>query len=109
MLQLEVREIFMARIKLDGIIEAVRYTSGGKIDIVRAYERRGVVWSDRVMLERRELSDLLMQGKHFVVGERKIYLGSVFNTGLAVHQLQDNIVTEGQKSTHDLLDGVPVF
>jgi hypothetical protein len=109
MLQLEVREIFMARMKLDGIIEAVRYTPGGKIDIVRAYERRGVVWSDRIMLVRRELSDLLRHGKHFVVGERKIYLGSTFKTGLAVHQLQENIITEGQKSTHDLLDGVPVF
>jgi hypothetical protein len=99
----------MARKKLDGIIEAVRYTPGGKIDVVRAYERRGSVWSDRVLLERSELANLLSRGKRFVVGERKIYFGSDFNTGMAVYQLQDNIVTEGQKSTRDLLDGVPVF
>ncbi len=99
----------MARKKLDGIIEAVRYTHGGKIEVVRAYERHGVVWSDWVLLDRHALSELLRKGKRFVVGERKTYLGSVFNTGVPVYQLQDNIVTEGQKSTRDLLDGVPVF
>ncbi len=99
----------MAGKKLDGVIEAVRYSPGGKIEVVRAYERHGVVWSDRVLLERHALSDLLRKGKRFVIGERKPYLGSVFITGLAVFQSQDNIVTEGQESTRDLLDGVPVF
>jgi hypothetical protein len=99
----------MARKKLDGVIEAVRYTPDGKIAVVRAYERHGVVWSDHVLLERKELSERLNQGKLFVVGERKIYLGSVFETGKAVHQIEDNIVTEGQTSARDLLNGVPVF
>lgn len=95
--------------KVDGIIEAVRYTSDGKIEVVRAYERHGVVWSDHIMLGRQELSERLKQGKRFVVGERKIYLGSMFKTGTAVHQVQDSIVTEGQASARDLLNGVPVF
>ena len=99
----------MARMKLDGVIEAVRYAPGGKIVFVRAYERHGVVWSDHVLLERKELSERLMQGKRFVVGERKIYLGSVFETGKAIHQMEGIIVTEGQTSVRDLLLGVPVF
>jgi hypothetical protein len=61
------------------------------------------------MLGRQELSERLKHGKRFVVGERKIYLGSMFKTGTAVHQVQDSIVTEGQASARDLLNGVPVF
>ena len=99
----------MARIKLDGVIEAVRYAQGGRIAVVRAYERHGVVWSDHVLLDRQELSERLRQGKCFAVGERKNYLGSVFITGLAVRQIKENIVTEGQTSARDLLNGVPVF
>lgn len=99
----------MTSMKLDGVIEAVHYTAGGKIAVVRAYERHGVVWSDHVLLERKELSERLQHGKRFVVGERKIYFGSVFKTGTAVHQIEGNIVTEGQTSKHDLLIGVPVF
>ncbi len=99
----------MTQKKLDGVIEAVRYTPGGKIAVVRAYERHGVVWSDHVLLERKELSDRLEQGKCFAVGERKPLLGSVFETGTAVRQMEGNIVTEGQTSRRDLLAGVPVF
>ncbi len=99
----------MTRKKLDGVIEAVRYTTGGKIAVVRAYERHGVVWSDHVLLERKDLSERLKQGKRFVVGERRLYLGSVFETGTAVYQIEGNIVTEGQTSSRDLLTGVPVF
>lgn len=99
----------MARKELDGVIEAVHYAVGGKIAFVRAYERHGVVWSDHVLLERQELSERLMQGKRFVVGERKNYFGSIFNNGTAVHQIDGNIVTEGQKSARDLLTGVPVI
>ena len=99
----------MARTKLDGVIEAVHYTAGGKIAVVRAYERHGVVWSDHILLKRKELSERLRQGKRFVVGERKIYLGSVFETGKAIHQMEGIIVTEGQTSVRDFLLGVPVF
>ena len=95
--------------KVDGIIEAVRYSPGGRITFVRTYERHGVVWSDHVLLERPELSALLKQGKKFVVGERKNYLGSMFNIGNAVLQVQDHIVTEGQAGARDLLNGVPIF
>jgi hypothetical protein len=95
--------------KVDGIIEAVRYTPGGKIAVVRVYERHGVVWSDHILIGRQELSERLKDGKRFVIGERKTYLGSMFNTGDTVCQLQDFIVTEGQAGVRDLLNGVPIF
>jgi hypothetical protein len=95
--------------KVDGIIEAVRYSPGGKITFVRAYERHGVVWSDRIIIGRQELSDRLKRGNKFMTGERKIYLGSVFNFGVAVQQVQDYIVTDGQAGSRDLLNGVPIF
>jgi hypothetical protein len=99
----------MAQKKWDGVIEAVRYAPEGKIDVVRAYERHGVVWSDHLVLERSALSDRLKRGKRFVVGERKLYLGSVFETGTAVCQMEGHIITEGQTGVCDLLSGVPVF
>ena len=99
----------MANKKLDGIIEAVRYSADGKIALVRVYERHGAVWSDHVLLERNALTEQLKQGKRFVTGERKILLGGVFKTGSAVREMKGSIITEGQTSAHDLLTGVPVF
>ena len=99
----------MTRTKMDGVIEAVHYTADGKIAIIRVYERHGVVWSDQILLNRNELSERLMQGKRFVVGVRKNNLGSIFETGTRVYEIEGNIVTEGQTSVRDLLTGVPVF
>jgi hypothetical protein len=99
----------MARAKIDGVIEAVRYTPGGKIALVRMYERHGAVWSDRILLERKELVDRLMKRNRLVVGERKYYLGSVFETGALIRVSKEHIITEGQKAEGDLLAGVPVF
>jgi len=99
----------MANKKLDGIIEAVRCTVEGKIALVRVYERRGSVWSDHVLLDRKELTEQLKKGKHFVIGERKILLGGVFDTGHAICEMKGAIMIEGQTTAHDLLTGVPVF
>jgi hypothetical protein len=99
----------MANKRLDGIIEAVRYSADGKIALVRVYERHGAVWSDHVLLERNALTEQLKQGKRYMIGERKILLGGVFNTGSAVREMEGTICTEGQSGAHDLLTGVPVF
>ena len=99
----------MSTRKLDGVIEAVRYNTDGRIIMVRAYERRGAVWSDRLLLERIDLTGLLSHGKRFAVGERKLFNGSVFNTSRLVCQSDGKIVTEGEVSAHDFLSGVPVF
>jgi len=99
----------MARKKFDGVIETVRYHPDGKIALVSAYERRGAVWSDHVLLERNELIDRLKHGKRFVTGRRKEYLGGVFETGPAVRLVQGVLVTDGQATQRDLLSGVPIF
>jgi hypothetical protein len=99
----------MTRKHLDGIIEAVRYSANGEIQIVRGFKSRGAVWSDHVILDRQELSKQLALGKYYVAGDRKTYLGNVFNTGRSICQGEDHIITEGQDSSRDFLDGVPVF
>ena len=99
----------MARSKIDGVIEAVRYTSGGIITIVRSYERHGAVWSDHILLERNELVEQLKKGKRYVTGARKIFRGSEFETGPSVHYTDNHICTDGQTAARDLLAGVSIF
>ncbi len=75
--------------QFDGVIEAVRY-KGGKIDVVRAYERRGATFSDRVLLNRTRLIERITQGKRFVTGERKEFMASTFDIGKSVNLLDAN-------------------
>ena len=99
----------MARNKIDGVIEAVRYSPDGSINVVRTYVRRGLVWSDHILLDRTDLVERLNNGKRYVIGDRKANFGSVFNTAAAVHLAGGHIFTEGEPGARDLLTGVPVF
>src|ERR1051325_4394225 len=63
--------------KFDGVIEAVRYKNG-QIAVVRAFERRGTTFSDRVLIPRDELLERLKKGRKFVIGKRKEFLASTF-------------------------------
>ncbi len=97
--------------KFDGVIEAVRY-KGGKIDIVRAYERRGPTFSDCILLDRKTLIEQLQQGRRFVTGQRKEYFASTFDVGKTVSlEGQDGkqVVTTRPQSEQDTLEGVPAF
>ncbi len=97
--------------KFDGVIEAVRY-HGGQIQLVRAYERRGAVFSDRVLLDRAELMARLKKGKHFVTGQRKEFLAGTFEVGKAVNLVGGDgsaIVTTLDHDHEDRLEGVPNF
>ena len=98
-------------VKFDGVIEAVRYKNG-KIDLVRAYERRGATFSDHVLLDRAALLDRLKHGKHFVTGQRKEFLASTFEVGKPVNLVgQDGSVaiTTLVQDVEDRLEGVPNF
>ncbi|MBN2387650.1 MAG: hypothetical protein JXB85_11580 [Anaerolineales bacterium] len=101
----------MSKKKIDGVIEAVRYAVKGKIDQVRFYERRGFVWSDVILLERRELVEHLKQGRRYVVGQRELYRGAAFKTGKPIQLVNDGgrIVTDRTNEGGDFLAGVPVF
>jgi hypothetical protein len=99
--------------KLDGIIEAVRYTRDGKIDVVRAYVLRGVAYSDRVILDRETLLTRLKDGQRFAVGQRKDFLGGTFDLGKAVQFSGANgneiLTTRDDASNRDELEDALAF
>lgn len=97
--------------KVDGVIEAVRY-KGGKIDVVRAYERRGAIFSDWILLDRKELIDRLKKGRRFVTGQRKEFWASTFEVGKPVKVIGGDdkmVVTTRPDLDHDELESVPNF
>lgn len=97
--------------KYDGVIEAVHYQDG-QIAMVRAFERRGAAFSDRLLLMREELLYRLKQGQKFVTGTRKEFLAGTFETGQPVQIVQSNgrefIATRAQADQDDL-QPAPVF
>lgn len=97
--------------KFDGIVEAVRYKDG-QIVVVRAFERRGAAFSDRVLIERHELIGQLKKGKKFVTGRRKELLAGTFDLGKPVQIVSRDgkeIVATRENAEHDELEQVPVF
>jgi hypothetical protein len=102
----------MAKKKFDGVIEAVRYTSNGQIDFVRAYERRGTAFSDRVLLDRKTLLERLKASKRFVTGQRQVLLAGTFDGGRAVNLVQHEgreFVSTRANAASDELEDVPVL
>ena len=95
-------------VKYDGIIEAVRYAPNGKIELVRAYERRGAAFSDRVVLDRQTLAQRLKKGEKFIVGQRRLLLAGTFQTAKSVQMLGE-VISTAPKAGRDLLEEVPLF
>jgi hypothetical protein len=103
----------MARQKIDGVVEAVHFAPDGKIAWVRAYERRGSTFSDRVLLDRENLVKRIKAGKQFFTGKRIPLEAGTFEiihpirvTGLDDHPI---LVTGFSPANKDTLDGVPVI
>ena len=98
--------------KFDGVIEAVRYKNG-QIEIVRAFERRGSAFTDRVMLNRGEFLDRLKKGKKYFVGKRKEFLAGSFEIqDKPVQVLKRNgheFISTRTDADHDELEQAPVF
>ena len=99
--------------KFDGVIEAVRYTRSGQIDLVRAYERRGAAFSDHVLLDRKVLLERIKGGKVFFTGQRKEYWASTFEIGKQVLAIQKNgkefLTTRENLPERDELEETPAF
>ena len=97
--------------KVDGVIEAVRYKNG-QVVMARAYERRGAAFSDRLMLDRRELLERLKTGKKFVTGVRKALWAGTFDEGKTVQIVtregKEFIATRADADRDDL-EPAPVF
>lgn len=98
--------------KFDGVIEAVRYKNG-QIEVIRAFERRGAAFTDRVMLGRQEFLERLKKGKRFVVGKRKEFLAGSFDVQDKAVQIVDRngkeIIATRAEADHDELEQAPVF
>lgn len=97
----------------DGVVVAVRYNAQGEIDWVRAFERHGFVFTDRINLDRQTLVDRLKAGKRFKTGTRKTYQGSDFEVREDVRLVEkngSNVIVSGQASAErDLLEGLPII
>jgi hypothetical protein len=97
--------------KFDGVVEAVHYKDG-RIEVVRAFERRGAAFSDRVLIERHELLERLKKGKKFVTGHRKVLLAGTFEQGKPLQIVNHDgkeFVSTRDGVDHDELEQVPVF
>jgi len=97
--------------KIDGVIEAVHYKDG-QIELVRAYERRGAAFSDRLLLTRQELLDYLKKGRRFVTGTRKEFMAGTFEVGQPVKIVTRDgkeFITTRADADHDTLEPAPVF
>ena len=98
--------------KFDGVIEAVRYKDG-QIEVVRAFERRGAAFSDRIMVPRHVLLERLKAGKKFVVGKRREFLAGTFDVQDKPIQMVDRdgkvLIATRKDADHDELEQAPVF
>jgi hypothetical protein len=97
----------------DGVVVAVRYTPKGEIDWVRAFERHGFVFSDRMNLDREMLLARLEAGKRFKTGARKVYQGNDFDIhdDIRVEEKNGNsIIVAGKPSSEqDSLGDLPII
>ena len=92
----------------DVVVEAVRYEAG-KIRWVRAFERRGATYSDWLLMGRADLIERLKQGRRVVLGDRKEYLASTFETGRPVILADSDIIATHKDAKSDNLEGAPLF
>jgi hypothetical protein len=98
----------MSPSKFDIVITTVRYAPDGKIEMVRAFERRGAVFSDHVLLSRDALLEKIKNGKKCVTGQRREFLAGTFDMDSTVQIVGDAITTESN-AEKDRLQNVPIF
>jgi len=103
----------MTKQKVDGVIEAVRYTPDKSISLVRVYLRRGPTYGDFVLMTREALVKQLQSGKHFFTGNRKPNLASTFFLNQKLSLFLDNgdayIGVKDSNSRQDDPELAPLF
>ncbi len=98
------------KIKIDGLIEAVRYKNG-QLAIARVYERRGTTYSDIIHLDRKSLIERLEQGRRFYTGQRQNLLASTFKVEKPVKLIERNgrrVISTREAPEQDEIEA-PVF
>ena len=103
----------MAKFDYDGVVQAVHYDDQGQVKWVRAFLRRGPIWSDYVQIDRETLVDKINSGTRFRIGKRLPYKGGTFETTFPIELEKVNgnqvlVAGEGQAKT-DHLEGVPLI
>jgi hypothetical protein len=103
----------MAKVKYDGVVEAVHYRPDGQVEWVRTYLRRGPTFSDYILLDREALIEHLNSGKKYYSGRRIPLLASTFEISSQVKLIKKNgseiLVTDDLESDQDCLKNVPVM
>lgn len=97
--------------KIDGVIEAVRYKNG-QIVTVRAYERRGATYSDRLVLDRKTLVERLQKGMQFAAGTRQDLMASTFELAKPIRLVkidEHEYIATNSDAKKDELENVPLF
>lgn len=100
--------------KYDGVVDAVHYNPDGSVKWLRAYERRGPTFSDRILVPRDEMIARLKSGKVYMVGQRVHQMASTFEVSEPIQVADggsgDVLVTGGNgQPRQDQLKGVPVI
>ncbi len=103
----------MAKVKFDGVVQAVRYQRDGQVEWVRAYLRRGPTFSDYILINRQTLIEYLKSGKRYYAGERIPLMASTFHLYQPLRVIQQDgkeiLVTGDLVTSQDRLDGVPIL
>ena len=103
----------MARAQVDVVVEAVHYTTLGEVNWVRAYERRGPTYSDRLIKSRAELIQILHKGKKVFGGKRIPLMASTFELFTPVKCVRKEgklILNSGNpESKQDCLADIPLI
>lgn len=97
--------------QIDGVIEAVRLKNG-QIACARVYERRGKIYSDCALLDRKALVEKLQQGQTYALGARKEFLGVTLTTGKLVKLVKRDgreFVSTHENAERDELEGALFF
>jgi hypothetical protein len=102
----------MAKLKFDGVIEAVHYNEDGQVNWVRAFLRRGPTWSDRILIDRTKLLEQIKAGKRYVAGRRVSKLAGTFEVNGLIQRVERSggefLVIGANQSDKDCLEGVPL-
>ena len=97
--------------QIDCVVEAVRYKNG-QIVVVRAYERRGFTFSDRLILDRKTLLERLQKGQQFVSGTRQELKASTFTLAKSIMLVKTDdreYIATHENAAKDELENVPLF
>ena len=80
--------------------------------MVRAYQRRGATFSDRVLVDRKTLLERLQKGEQYVTGTREELHASTFAIGKPIMILKQDdreLLATSKNATRDDLEKVPSF